>query len=96
LLESRIITVWPVPEKVTEPVPPVNVEPAPDVSQLPLTVQEPLVSVIVPDVAPFMATSIRETDEALAVRTPESPTISEPPVKGTSPVASSVVDPAVS
>src|SRR5437870_4471159 len=74
----------------------VNVAPTPDVSQLPLTLQAPPVSVMVPEVPPFIVTSAAETVEAFATRIPESPTAMEPPVKERFAVASVVVDPAPS
>ena len=84
------------PDKVTVLEPFVNVAPTPDVSQLPLTVQAPPVSVMAPEVPPFIVTSAAETAEAFATRIPESPTVSEPPVKERFAVASVDVDPAPS
>jgi hypothetical protein len=77
-------------------VPFVKVEPAPDVSQLPRTVHVPVVSVIAPDVPLFIVTSTTETDDLLAIRAPEFPTVSEPPVSGRPAGASTIVEPAVS
>src|SRR5438445_279500 len=73
-----------------------KVAPTPDVSQLPLTVQAPLVSVMIPEVLPFTVTSAAETVDAFATRIPESSTAMDPPVKERFAVASVVVDPAPS
>jgi len=96
LLAFSVRTAVAAPDKMTVLDPLMNAEPAPEVSQLPLTVQVPLVSRIVPDVPPFIVASASETADALAVSRPESPTVIEPPVNGKSAVASSVVEPAVS
>jgi len=93
---SRVRMVLAAPDRITVLEPFVNVAPAPDVSQLPPTVQAPLVSVMVPEVPPFIVTSTAETVEAFAARMPESPTAIEPPVKERFAVASVVVDPAES
>ncbi len=95
LVGSRVRRVVLAPDRVTVLVPLMNVEPAPELSQLPLTAHAPFVTVIVPDVPPFMVTSTTETVEAVAVRMPELPRTNEPPRRERSAVAS-VVDPAVS
>src|SRR5438132_12850016 len=77
---------------VTMLVPFVNTEPAPLVAQLPLLVNEPVVSVIVPLVPPVIATLDTVTVEALAVRIPPLPTLSAPPVRPRLAVASAVVE----
>src|SRR2546422_9936973 len=77
---------------VTVLVPFVNTEPAPLVSQLPLLVNEPVVSLIIPLVPPVIATLDTVTVEALAVRIPPLPTRRAPPVKPTLAVASAVVE----
>src|SRR5207244_263265 len=71
----------PAPVIVTVLAPPVNVEPAPDVSQLPVTVHAPVVSVSVPDAPPVIATFDALTADAFAVRMPASPMVSAPPVR---------------
>jgi hypothetical protein len=93
---SRVRRDLAAPDKVTVLEPFVNVAPTPDVSQLPLTVQAPPVSVMVPEMPAFIVTSAAETVEAFATRIPESPTAMEPPVKERFAVASVVVDPAPS
>jgi len=93
---SRVPRVLAAPDRVTVLEPFVNVAPTPDVSQLPLTVQAPLVSVMVPEVLPFTVTSAAETVDAFATRIPESSTAMDPPVKERFAVASVVVDPAPS
>src|SRR5207245_10544516 len=92
----RVLRVLAAPDRVTVLEPFVNVAPTPDVSQLPLTVQAPLVSVMVPEVLPFTVTSAAETVDAFATRIPESSTAMDPPVKERFAVASVVVDPAPS
>jgi hypothetical protein len=84
--------VLPEPDIVTVPVPCVKVEEAPDVFQFPLTVQDPEVSVRIPDDPPVMVTSETETVETLAVRIPPFPMLRAPPVRPRLPVASVVVD----
>ena len=93
---SRVRSVLAAPDKVTVLESFVNVAPTPEVSQLPLTVQAPPVSVMVPEVPPFIVTSAAETVEAFATRIPESPTAMEPPANERFAVASVVVDPAPS
>src|SRR5256886_5692446 len=63
---SRVRSVLAAPDKVTVLEPFVNVAPMPDVSQLPLTVQAPAGSVLVPEMPPFIVTSAAETIEAFA------------------------------
>jgi len=77
----RILTVVPAPVIVTVLAPPVSVEPAPDVSQLPVTVHAPVVSVSVPDAPPVIVTFDTLTVDAFAVRMPASPMVSAPPVR---------------
>ena len=77
---------------VTVLVPFVNTEPAPLVSQLPVLVNEPVVSVIVPLVPPVIATLDTVTVDAFAVRMPPLPTLSAPPVRPRLAVASAVVE----
>lgn len=91
---SSVATVFPVPDNVIELVPLTKVEPAPDVSQWPLTVQVPLVRVIVPDPPPVIVTSATATVDAFAWRIPKSPTARDPPVRERSDVARAVVEPA--
>src|SRR2546428_793779 len=83
----RSLTVAPAPDIVRVLAPPVNVEPAPDVSQLPVTVHAPVVSVSVPDAPPVIATFDALTADAFAVRMPASPMVSAPPVRVRSLVA---------
>src|SRR5437879_7499433 len=90
---SRVRSVLAVPDKVTLLEPFVNVAPTPDVSQLPLTVKAPPVSVMVPEVPPFIVTSAAETVEPFAARIPDSPTVIEPPVRERFAVARVVVEP---
>jgi len=96
LVASRVATLADVPDIVTVLVPRANVEPAPDVFHCPLTVQDPLVRVSVPDAPPIIATSTTATLDAFAMRTPELPTARDPPVRERFDVASVVVDPAES
>jgi len=77
----RTLTVVPAPVIVTVLAPPVNVEPAPDVSQLPVTVHAPVVSVSVPDAPPVIVTFDALTADAFAVSTPPLPIVSAPPVR---------------
>src|SRR5256712_12309132 len=81
LVASRVATLADVPDILTVLVPRANVEPAPDVSHCPLTVQDPLVRVSVPDAPPVNVTSTTATLAAFAVRIPELPTARDPPVK---------------
>src|SRR5207249_1369624 len=67
---ASIFKVLLVPSIVMVLVPAVNVDPAPEVSQLPWTVHDPLVSVIVPDAPPVIVTSVNVAGLALAVRVP--------------------------
>jgi len=92
--ESNVLIVLVAPESVTVLVPFVNVDPAPDVSQLPLTVQVPAVTIRVPDAPPVTVTSTTVTADALAARVPELPMDMEPPARGKFVVASAVVEPA--
>src|SRR5712691_814384 len=94
--ESNVLMVFVAPESVTVLVPFVNVEPAPAVSQLPLTIHAPAVTVRVPDAPPVTVTSTTVTAEALATRVPELPMDSEPPAIAKFAVASAVVEPAAS
>src|SRR5256712_8498936 len=96
LVASRVATLADVPDIVTVLVPRANVEPAPDVSHCPLTVQDPLVTVSVPEAPPVMVRSTTATLDAFAVRTPELPTARDPPVRERFDVARVVVDPAES
>lgn len=61
-------------------------------SQSPLTVHAPVVTVIVPEVPPVMVTLDTVTVEAFAVRIPPSPILSAPTLSPRSAVASSVVE----
>jgi hypothetical protein len=88
-----VFTVLPVPERVTVDVPFVKVEDAPDVSQLPVTVHDPVVSVIVPEDPPVIVTSETLPVDALAVKTPRLPTVKAPPVRPRLAVARAVVEP---
>ena len=72
------------PVNVTVDVPAINEEPRPDVSQLPLTVHDPLVRVMVPDVPPIIVTFETAVVDAFATRRPASPITSAPPVKARS------------
>src|SRR5712691_9068426 len=65
---------------VTVLVPFVNREPAPLVFQFPESVNEPVVSVIVPLVPPAIVTPETVIADAFAVRMPPLPTLSAPPV----------------
>lgn len=76
---------------VTVDVPAINEDPRPDVSQLPPTVHDPLVRVMVPDVPPIIVTSETVAVDAFATRRPASSIARAPPVKGRSFVASVVV-----
>src|SRR2546422_153838 len=80
------------PVIVTVLVPFVNTEPAPLVSQLPVLVNELVVSVIVPLVPPVISTLNTVTVDAFAVRMPPLPTLSAPPVRPRLAVASAVVE----
>src|SRR5438093_3401943 len=71
---ASILRVLPAPSIVTVLVPAVNVLPAPEVSQLPCTIHEPEVSVIVPP-EPVIDTSVNVAVEALAVRVPVEVTV---------------------
>lgn len=68
-----------------------NTDPAPLVSQLPDTVQEPDVSVIVPEVPPVIVTFETLTVAAFDVRMPLLPRLMAPPIRPRLTVASSVV-----
>src|SRR5256712_9359793 len=81
LVASRVATLADVPDIVTVLVPRANVEPAPEVSHCPLTVQDPLVRVSVPDAPPVIATSTTATLDAFAMSTPEFLTARDPPVR---------------
>src|SRR5439155_289753 len=76
---TSIFTVLVVPDRVTVPVPWVHVLPAPLVSQLPETVHNPVVTVIVPLVPPVIVILPRVTVEAFAVNTPLVLTVRLPP-----------------
>src|SRR3989442_5312820 len=93
LVASRVATLADVPDIVTVLVPRANVEPAPEVSHCPLTVQDPLVRVSVPDAPPVIATSTTATLDAFAMSTTELPTAMGPPVRERFNVARVVVDP---
>jgi hypothetical protein len=93
---SRVRTVLVAPDNAIVLDPFANVEPAPDVSQLPETVQVPLVNVSTPDPPAIMVTSTTDTVEAFAVRIPEFPRRRDPPVSARLVVASAVVEPAAS
>jgi hypothetical protein len=56
-------------------------EPTPDVSQLPVTVHPPLVSVMVPDAPPAIVTFETLVVDALATRRPALPIMRAPPFK---------------
>src|SRR5438093_11667384 len=75
----RILTVVTAPVIVTVLAVPVKVEPAPDVSQLPVTVHAPVVSVSVPDALPVIVTFDTLTADAFAVTTPPSSMVFVPP-----------------
>src|SRR5207245_4616205 len=92
LLLAFRMAMFATPVIVTVLVPFVNTEPAPLVSRLPLLVNEPVVSVIVPLVPPVIATLDTVTVDALAVRIPPLPTLSAPPVRPRLAVASAVVE----
>ena len=92
LLAAFRIAMLATPLIVTVLVPFVNTEPAPLVSQLPVLVNELVVSVIVPLVPPVIATLDTVTVEAFAVRMPPLPTLSAPPVRPRLVVASAVVE----
>src|SRR5206468_3595450 len=92
LLLAFRIAMLATPLIVTVLVPFVNTEPPPLVSQLPVLVNELVVSVIVPLVPPVIATLDTVTVEALAVRIPPLPTPSAPPVRPRFAVASAVVE----
>ena len=79
------------PVKVTVDVPAINEDPRPDVSQLPPTVHDPLVRVMVPEVPPIIATFETAVVDALATRRPASPIERAPPVKARSFVVRVVV-----
>jgi len=83
----RIRTVVTAPVIVTVLVPAVNVEPVPEVSQLPVTVQAPVVSVSIPDAPPVIVKFDTLTAEAFAVSTPPLPIVRAPPVRPRLPVA---------
>jgi hypothetical protein len=89
-VESMVIVA--VASNVTTPVPWVYTEPVPLVSQLPLTVHAPVVTVMVPLVPPVIVTLATVTVEAFAVKIPPLPTLSPPVLSPRSEVASSVVD----
>jgi len=72
-------------------VPAINEEPRPDVSQLPPTVHDPLVRVMVPDVPPIIVTFETAVVDAFATRRPASPIVRAPPVKARSFVVRVVV-----
>src|SRR5947209_704654 len=61
--------------------PAANVDPAPAVSQIPVTVHAPVVSVSVPEAPPVIATFDTLTADAFAVSTPPLPRVSAPPVR---------------
>jgi hypothetical protein len=73
-----IATVLLAPARVIELVPFVNVEPAPLVFQLPLTVHDPEVRVIVPDTPPVIVTSPTVTVAWLPLTTPALFTVKVP------------------
>jgi hypothetical protein len=75
-----VLTVLAAPAKVTVDVPFVKMDPPPDVSQLPLTVQVPDVSAIVPDVPPVIVTLATLTVEAPALSVAPLFTVKLPPV----------------
>src|SRR5439155_24290586 len=86
---ASIFRVLLAPSIVTVLVPCVNVDPAPEVSQLPWTVHDPEVRVIVPLAPPVIVTSVKVAVLALAVRVPPFGTLRfEPPVIVLSAVAS--------
>ena len=62
-------------------VPAASEDPTPDESQLPPTVQEPLVRDIAPEVPPVIVTFETLTEDPFAVRVPPFPTVNEPPVR---------------
>src|SRR6266705_2106336 len=92
LLGAFRIAMLATPLIVTVLVPFVNTEPAPLVSQLPVLVNELVVSVIVPLVPPVIATLDTVTLDAFAVRMPPLTTLSAPPVRPRLDVASAVVE----
>src|SRR5256712_9330426 len=92
LLLAFRIAMLATPLIVTVLVPFVNTEPPPLVSQLPVLVNELVVSVIVPLVPPVIATLDTVTADALAARIPPLPTLSAPPARRRWAVASAVVE----
>jgi len=68
-----------VPAKVIVEVPAVNMEPTPELSQLPSTVQLPLVTMITPELPPVTVTLDTITGEPEAIRMPALPIVREPP-----------------
>jgi len=96
LFTSRVATLPDVPDIVTVLVPRANVEPAPEVFHCPLTVQDPLVRVRVPEAPPVIVTLTTATLDAFAMRILELPIAMEPPVRERFDVASVVVEPAES
>jgi len=92
LLVAFRMAMFATPVIVTVLVPFVNTEPAPLVSQLPVLVNELVVSVIVPLVPPVISTLKTVTVDAFAVRMPPLPTLSAPPVRPRLAVASAVVE----
>src|SRR6266550_2685822 len=77
--------------RVPADVPAINEEPRPDVFQLPPTVHDPLVRVMVPDVPPIIVTFETAVVDAFATRRPASPIMRAPPVKARSFVVRVVV-----
>jgi len=92
LLLSSVFTVLVDPLIVTVLVPLVRVEPDPEVSQIPDTVHNPDVTVIVPLDPPVIVTSLTATVEAFAVSIPALPSVNAPPVRPRLAVESVVVD----
>ncbi len=81
VVAARSFTFFVAPAKVTTEVPGLKADPTPEVSQLPETVHDPLVSVIVPEVPPVIVTLTTDTVEVFAVSAPPLPTVRLPPVR---------------
>lgn len=84
---ARSLTVFAAPVRVTDDVAWVNVEPVPEVSQLPPTVQDPVVRVSVPLVPPVIVRLATLTVDAFEVSVAPLPTTRDPPVSGSPAVA---------
>ena len=87
-----VLTVLVVPDSVTVDVPFVKTEPTPDVSQLPDTVADAEVNVIVPDAPPVIVTSVKVKVELLASRSPPLGTLRLAPPEMAFPLVVKVPD----